>query len=244
MLLVSIIRRCTGRQEHRHGHPRHSVPYGASDARRDPRPARLPLLGNVFDIDPADPLDGFVRMAEEYGPIFKIARPGRPACSVSGPDLVDEVCRRRAVRQAGRAAASRPCGRAPADAGCSPPTPTTRCGARAHNILMAPFSLQAMRDYMPKMLDIADQLMDKWARLNPGEEVDVPADMTRLTLDTIALCGFGYRFNSFYRDTPHPFVEAMVRHARRVAGPAAAAADPDPAAGARAAAVATRTRRS
>ena len=53
--------------------------------------------------------------------------------------------------------------------------------------------------------------MDKWDRLNPGEEVDVPADMTRLTLDTIALCGFGYRFNSFYRDTPHPFVEAMVR---------------------------------
>ena len=35
--------------------------------------------------------------------------------------------------------------------------------------------------------------------------------MTRLTLDTIALCGFGYRFNSFYRETPHPFVQAMVR---------------------------------
>src|SRR3954453_3784532 len=34
--------------------------------------------------------------------------------------------------------------------------------------------------------------------------------MTRLTLDTIALCGFGYRFNSFYRDTRHPFVEAMM----------------------------------
>ena len=45
--------------------------------------------------------------------------------------------------------------------------------------------------------------------MNPGEPVDVTADMTRLTLDTIALCGFGYRFNSFYRDTLHPFVEAM-----------------------------------
>jgi cytochrome P450/NADPH-cytochrome P450 reductase len=33
--------------------------------------------------------------------------------------------------------------------------------------------------------------MNKWDRLNPGERVDVPADMTRLTLDTIALCGFG-----------------------------------------------------
>ena len=82
---------------------------------------------------------------------------------------------------------------------------------RAHNILMSPFSLQAMRDYVPKMTDIAEQLMDKWGRLNPGEAVDVPADMTRLTLDTIALCGFGYRFNSFYREEPHPFVQAMVR---------------------------------
>jgi len=33
--------------------------------------------------------------------------------------------------------------------------------------------------------------------------------MTRLTLDTIALFGFNYRFNSLYRDTPHPFVVAM-----------------------------------
>jgi len=83
---------------------------------------------------------------------------------------------------------------------------------RAHHILLAPFALQAMRDYMPAMLDVADQLMDKWSRLNPGDEVDVPEDMTRLTLDTIALCGFGYRFNSFYRENPHPFVEAMTRN--------------------------------
>ena len=72
--------------------------------------------------------------------------------------------------------------------------------------------------------------MDKWARLNPGEEVDVPADMTRLTLDTIALCGFGYRFNSFYRETPHPFVDGDGARPRGVAGPDASAADPDPAA--------------
>ena len=62
----------------------------------------------------------------------------------------------------------------------------------------------------PTMNDIASQLMQKWERLNPGELVDVTADTTRLTLDTIALCGFGYRFNSFYRDTQHPFVSAMM----------------------------------
>ena len=91
---------------------------------------------------------------------------------------------------------------------------------RAHNILMAPFSMQAMRDYLPKMLDIADQLIEKWARLNPGEAVDVPADMTRLTLDTIALCGFGYRFNSFYRDTPAPVRRGDDAHPRRSRRPA------------------------
>ena len=55
----------------------------------------------------------------------------------------------------------------------------------------------------------------------------MPADMTRLTLDTIALCGFGYRFNSFYRDTPHPFVEAMVRTLDESQARLAAVADPD-----------------
>jgi cytochrome P450/NADPH-cytochrome P450 reductase len=81
---------------------------------------------------------------------------------------------------------------------------------KAHNILLPNFSMQAMRDYVPMMNDIASQLMQKWERLNPGELVDVTDDTTRLTLDTIALCGFGYRFNSFYRDTQHPFVSAMM----------------------------------
>ena len=34
--------------------------------------------------------------------------------------------------------------------------------------------------------------------------------MVRLTLDTIGLCGFDYRFNSFSRDEPHPFIESML----------------------------------
>ena len=129
---------------------------------------------------------------------------------VSGPDLVDEVCDdTRFDKKVGGGLANLRKG--PVDAGLFTADTDDPLWHRAHNILMAPFSLQSMRDYMPKMLDIADQLMDKWTRLNPGEEVDVPADMTRLTLDTIALCGFGYRFNSFYRDTPHPFVDAMMR---------------------------------
>ncbi len=175
-----------------------------------PGPAGLPLVGNAFDIDADNPIEGFMAMAERYGPIFKLSVPGGTRLIVSGPELVEEICddERFDKRVGGGLAALR---KGAADTGLFTAETDDPLWHRAHNILMAPFSLQAMREYMPRMVDIADQLMDKWARLNDGDEVDVPEDMTRLTLDTIALCGFGYRFNSFYRDTPHPFVQAMVR---------------------------------
>ena len=68
-----------------------------------------------------------------------------------------------------------------------------------------------MTSYHPSMVDIAEQLVKKWERLNGDEEIDVVHDMTALTLDTIGLCGFDYRFNSFYRRDYHPFVELLVR---------------------------------
>jgi len=92
-----------------------------------PGPRGLPLIGNVFDIDTADPLGGFVRMAEEYGPIFKLATPGGVRLLVSGPELVDEVCddARFDKKVTG---ACRTCARGPRGRGCSPPTPKTPCG--------------------------------------------------------------------------------------------------------------------
>ena len=175
-----------------------------------PGPPGLPFLGNVRAIDLAQPIESLMSLAREYGPIFKLTTPGGISVVVSGVDLVSEICddaRFDKVITAGLSILAE----GPVDAGLFTAHTDDPMWARAHGILMAPFSMQAMRDYMPAMIDIADQLMGKWDRLNPGEEIDVPADMTRLTLDTIALCGFGYRFNSFYRETPHPFVQAMVR---------------------------------
>lgn len=60
------------------------------------------------------------------------------------------------------------------------------------------------------MYDIASQLVMKWARQGPNIPITVTDDFTRLTLDTIALCAMGTRFNSFYHNEMHPFVEAMV----------------------------------
>ena len=69
-----------------------------------------------------------------------------------------------------------------------------------------PLSIQHM---FGEMHDIASQLVLKWARMGPSYRIPVTSDFTRLTLDTIALCTMDYRFNSFYQDAMHPFVEAM-----------------------------------
>ncbi|MBK9656838.1 MAG: hypothetical protein IPO66_15855 [Rhodanobacteraceae bacterium] len=53
-------------------------------------------------------------------------------------------------------------------------------------------------------------MLMRWERFGPDNGIEVTEDTSRLTLDTIALCAFDYRFNSFYQREMHPFVGAMV----------------------------------
>jgi cytochrome P450/NADPH-cytochrome P450 reductase len=69
-----------------------------------------------------------------------------------------------------------------------------------------PLSIQGMFD---DMHDVAGQLALKWARQGSQAPIMVTDDFTRLALDTLALCSMGYRFNSYYSPTLHPFIEAM-----------------------------------
>lgn len=57
--------------------------------------------------------------------------------------------------------------------------------------------------------EILTQLVLKWARYGPNHRIDVADDFTRLTLDSIAICANDTRFNSFYKQDMHPFINAM-----------------------------------
>jgi len=81
----------------------------------------------------------------------------------------------------------------------------------AHGILTPAFRRAALRVYFDGMLDVSGQLVEAWERVGEGAEVDVAADMTRLTLETIGLCGFGVRFGSFSGSATHPFLVALAR---------------------------------
>ncbi|MED5371375.1 MAG: cytochrome P450 [Myxococcota bacterium] len=174
-----------------------------------PQPPTTPLLGNVPVVGTSTPVQGLMKLAAEYGPVMHIDFAGRPVLFLSGHQVVSEVC------DLGRfdKQLSGPLQQIRSFAGDGLFTAHTQepNWGKAHRMLAPAFGQLAMKGYFDRMLDIADQMFDKWGRLGPKAELDVADNMTRLTLDTIALCGFDYRFNSFYRESMHPFVESMVR---------------------------------
>ncbi|MFO0621050.1 MAG: cytochrome P450 [Polyangia bacterium] len=174
-------------------------------------PVRL-IIGNAPDIDPEVPLQSMMRLAQELGPIFRLTFPKHSLLALSGHSLVAEVCDESRFEKTTKGALDvlRDLG---GDGLFTARNDEPNWG-KAHRLLMPAFSPSAMRDYFDDMVDIADQMLTKWERLGPEVSLDVSDNMTRLTLDTIALCGFGYRFNSYYQNEMHPFVDSMVRALR------------------------------
>lgn len=59
------------------------------------------------------------------------------------------------------------------------------------------------------MMDIASQMLLKWDRLGPDNAIVCADDFTRLAFDVIGFCALGFRFNNFYSEHSHPFVDQM-----------------------------------
>lgn len=187
-----------------------SARLGWPELHRIPHPPRrVPLLGDVLGTDPRSPVQDSMRVGRELGPIFRRKAFDKEIVFVWGADLAADIAdESRFTKHVGLGVANlRPL------AGDGLFTaynhePNWQLG---HDILAPGFSKAAMEGYHPLMLDVARQLTTAWdERSRAGDAVDVPGDMTKLTLETIARAGFGHDFGSFERTRPHPFVTAMV----------------------------------
>ena len=174
-----------------------------------PQPRPYPVIGNLLDLHPPNPVQALMGLARQFGPIFRMQLPDRKFVVLSSQALVNEVCDETRFHKNLPPALRNV--RAFGGDGLFTSWTHEPNWRKAHNILLPNFSQQAMQGYFPMMVEMTDQLLNKWQRLNAGDEVNVVDDMTRLTLDTIGLCGFNYRFNSFYREDSHPFVTALLR---------------------------------
>jgi cytochrome P450/NADPH-cytochrome P450 reductase len=173
-----------------------------------PQPKPDPILKNLKDLDPKGPVQGLMRLARIFGPIFRLSFADSDMLVVSSQALVNELCDEKRFDK--RVHAPLKAIRALAGDGLFTAYTQEPNWAKAHRILMPAFGPASIRDMFDAMLDIAGQLLLRWERFGESAVIDVPDNMTRLTLDTIALCAFDYRFNSFYQNEMHPFVNAMV----------------------------------
>ncbi|WP_420491356.1 cytochrome P450 [Neobacillus drentensis] len=174
-----------------------------------PQPNTFGPLGNLPQLDIQQPSQSIMKLAAEYGPIFKLKFPTGTGIFISSAELVKDASDESRFDKLVNA----PLQKVRAFSGDGLFTSWTKeeNWRKAHNILLPSFSQSAMKGYHAMMVDVALQLVQKWSRLNSDESINVPEDMTRLTLDTIGLCGFNYRFNSFYREKPHRFIKSMGR---------------------------------
>ncbi|KAL2813045.1 cytochrome P450 [Aspergillus cavernicola] len=172
-----------------------------------PEPSGLPVLGNIGTIDQEFPLGSMVDLADKFGEIYRLRFPGRTVVVVSTHALVNETCDENRFKKSVNSALVH------IRDGVHDGLFTAKMGEVnweiAHRVLMPAFGPLSIRGMFDEMHDIASQLALKWARYGPDVPIMVTDDFTRLTLDTLALCSMGYRFNSYYSPVLHPFIEAM-----------------------------------
>ena len=104
-----------------------------------PQPPGYQVLGNLFDLRGAEtPTQALMKLAREYGPIFRFHVGSRRLTVISGFDLVDELCdEERFDKMLGRAKST---GVPSSATGSSPPGPRSPTGRR-HTTYCSPTSV-------------------------------------------------------------------------------------------------------
>lgn len=172
-----------------------------------PQPPGLPIVGNINSIDPKDSLNSINQLADQYGEIFKLSIFGRERYFVCSERLVNELCdERRFTKNVGGSLVEVRNG---TGSGLFTAFHGEHAWEVAHRILVPAFGPIGIQNMWNEMYDISTQLVAKWARLDSDQSILVSDDFTRLTLDSIALAAMDKRFNSFYHEDMHPFVDAM-----------------------------------
>ncbi|KAF2100345.1 NADPH-cytochrome P450 reductase-like protein [Rhizodiscina lignyota] len=174
-----------------------------------PGPRGYPIIGNLLDVQAEVPLHALERLADIYGPLFKFKVGSHERVATGSFEIFDELCDETRFWKVPPRALQSSDGQRRAVGLFASPSEKNEDWGQAHRILMPAFGPIAIESMFNEMHDIASQLILKWARKGSDYKIPVSGDMSRLTLDTIALCAMDFRFNSFYQDELHPFVQAM-----------------------------------
>lgn len=168
----------------------------------------MPVVGSLFALDLSSPGESLIGLYKSYNEIYHLQLKDNLTV-VCTQKLINEICDDDRFRKSASARALvnlHPIG----GDGLFTAASDSAVWAAAHRILMPVFGPVGVANMHPAMLDIALQLTAKLERIDSGRrEWVVAEEMTRLTIDTIALCAFNYRLNSFYSERMPQYADAM-----------------------------------
>lgn len=169
-----------------------------------PQPPGVPILGNLFTIDPANTWASLQKLAEEYGDIFQIKVLGKTIVFVASVALAEELCDEKRFRKfvGGpiveiRAAVHDSLFTAYAD---------EASWGIAHRIIAPLLQPDALAGNFEQMRDTASELLALW-KASTGL-VCPWCDLARLDLETVTLSMFGKKLNGL-SGPEHPMIKAM-----------------------------------
>ncbi|KAK7432595.1 hypothetical protein QQZ08_000802 [Neonectria magnoliae] len=171
-----------------------------------PSPPGLPIIGNLGEFT-TNPMADLARLADTYGHIYRVYLGSNSLIMASSNALINELCDEKRFHKTLKTVLA--VVREGVHDGLFTAYDDGPNWSKAHRILTPAFGPLSIRGMFGDMHDIATQMCMKFARHGPQHPIHVAEDFTRLALDTLALCAMDFRFNSYYREDMHPFVEAM-----------------------------------
>lgn len=171
-----------------------------------PRPKGVPILGNIFDINPSNTWASLAKLAETYGEIFQVKVLGSTIVFIAGAALAEEVCDQKRFRKyvGGPIVEIR---YAVHDALFTAYEHEENWGV-AHRIIAPRLSSDAVREWFAEMRDITAELIDKWKGLGGDGKVSLIDELNRLNMEVTTSTMYGMRLNGL-SGPEHPMIKAM-----------------------------------
>ncbi|KAI1760222.1 bifunctional P-450:NADPH-P450 reductase [Hypoxylon sp. FL1150] len=171
-----------------------------------PQPPGVPLIGNVFDVDPNNTWKSLRELSEKYGEIFQIKVLGQTVMFAASAALCEELCDERRFRKyvGGPIVEIR---YAVHDALFTAFDHEASWGI-AHRIMAPKLSPQSLVGHFIEMRDCASEFIEKWKGLGSRNEVSAVGELNKLNLEVTTLTLFGKKLNCL-SGPEHPMIKGM-----------------------------------
>ncbi|KAK4135993.1 cytochrome P450 [Trichocladium antarcticum] len=173
-----------------------------------PQPPGVPLLGNIFDVDPSNTWWSLKTLSEKYGEIFQIKVLGHRLVFVASAALAEEVCDQKRFRKfvGGPIVEIR----AAVHDSLFTAFDHEESWGVAHRILAPLLTPGRAAAHFDELLQCTDDLIAKWTGPGSGARVRPLADLNLLTLEATTLAFHGKKLDCLEPgQAEHPMIQAM-----------------------------------